>query len=144
MKIDEFMPFAHWNQGKLISSRGEAFAVPEADGIQGLPWLSGPENQLGQILDSWTTFNDELAPAGLEIEQLKLDQRGAWSLVLTNGTTVHLGREAAYERLQRLMSSWNALLEDQVAPPSDVDLRYSNGFAVNWLRKSDELAGKDS
>lgn len=144
VKIDEFMPFAHWNQGKLISSRGEAFAVPEADGIQGLPWLSGPENQLGQILDSWTTFNDELAPAGLEIEQLKLDQRGAWSLVLTNGTTVHLGREAAHERLQRLMSSWNALLEDQVAPPSDVDLRYTNGFAVNWLRKSDELAGKDS
>ena len=122
----------------------EAFAVPEADGIQGLPWLRGPENRLSQILDGWTQFNDELAPAGLEIQQLNLDQRGAWSLVLTNGTTVHLGRDAAHERLQRLMSSWDALLEDQAAPPSDVDLRYTNGFAVNWPPPPEKLARKDS
>ena len=144
VEVDEFLPFAHWNQGQLISSKGEAFAVPEADGIQGLPWLHGPENRLSQILDGWTQFNDELAPAGLEIQQLNLDQRGAWSLVLTNGTTVHLGRDAAHERLQRLMSSWDALLEDQAAPPSDVDLRYTNGFAVNWPPPPEKLARKDS
>jgi cell division protein FtsQ len=144
VEVDEYMPFAHWNRGKLISSRGEAFAVPEADEIQGLPWLRGPDNQLNQVLASWTEFNDQLAPAGLEIQQLKLDQRGAWSMVLNNGTSVHLGRDAAHERLQRLMSSWDALLQDQAAPPSDVDLRYTNGFAVKWPRQSDELAGNDS
>jgi len=144
VEVDEYVPFAHWNRGKLISSSGEAFAVPEADELQGLPWLRGPENQLGQVLESWTKFNDQLASAGLEIQQLKLDQRGAWSMVLNNGTTVHLGRDAAQERLQRLMSSWDALLQDQAAPPSDVDLRYTNGFAVNWPQKSGELAGNDS
>jgi cell division protein FtsQ len=144
VNVDEYKPFAHWNRGELISSRGEAFSVPEADGIQGLPWLRGPGDQLGQVLDHWTKFNDELAPAGLEIQQMTLDRRGAWSMVLNNGTTVHLGREAAYQRLQRLMGSWDALLEDQGVPPRDVDLRYTNGFAVNWPQESGKRAGNDS
>ena len=25
VKVEEFVPFAHWNRGKLISSRGEVF-----------------------------------------------------------------------------------------------------------------------
>lgn len=144
VEVDEFLPFAHWNRGRLISSSGEAFIVPEADGIQGLPWLQGPEDQLGQVLENWSKFNDELAPAGLEIQQLKLDRRGAWSMLLSNGTNVHLGRTATHERLQRLMSSWEALLDMQSAPPRDVDLRYTNGFAVNWPQISNELAGNDS
>ncbi len=144
VEVEEFEPFAHWNRGQLISSQGEAFSVPEADGIQGLPWLSGPRDQLGQVLENWTKFNDELASAGLEIQQMTLDQRGAWSMVLNNGTRVHLGRDAAWERLQRLMSSWNALLQDQKAPPRDVDLRYTNGFAVLWPPESGKRAGNDS
>ncbi len=136
VEIEEFVPFAHWNRGQLISSRGKAFSVPEADGIQGLPWLSGPQDQLGQVLKNWTRFNDELLSAGLEIQQLTLDQRGAWSMVLDSGTSVHLGRDAALERLQRLMSSWDTLLQGQMAPPRDVDLRYSNGFAVLWRQES--------
>ena len=144
VKVDEYLPFAHWNRGMLISSKGEAFVVPEADEIQGLPWLQGPDDQLEQVLETWTKFNDELAPAGLEIQGLKLDRRGAWSMLLTNGTTVRLGRIATYERLQRLMSSWDVLLDKQPVPPSDVDLRYTNGFAVNWSQNSGEPAGTDS
>ena len=136
VKVEEFVPFAHWNRGQLISSHRDAFSVPDADGIQGLPWLSGPQDQLGQVLKNWIKFNDELVSAGLEIQQMTLDQRGSWSMVLNNGTTVHLGRDAAWKRLQRLMSSWDALLQGQMAPPRDVDLRYSNGFAVLWPQGS--------
>ena len=144
VKVEEFIPFAHWNQGQLISSRGEAFAVPDADGIQGLPWLSGPQDQLEQVLKNWTKFNDELMSAGLEIEQMTLDQRGAWSMVLNNGTRVHLGRAAAGERLARLMRGWDALLQGRLAPPRDVDLRYTNGFAVRWPRGPEKRAGQNS
>lgn len=144
VKVEEFVPFAHWNQGQLISSRGEAFTVPDADGIQGLPWLHGPSDQLDLVLKNWTESNHELLGAGLEIQQITLDQRGAWSLVLNNGTSVQLGRDAAWERLQRLMRGWDALLQGQVAPPRVVDLRYTNGFAVLWPRKSGKRTGKDS
>ncbi len=144
VNVEEFVPFAHWNRGQLISSQGEAFSVPEADDIQGLPWLSGPQDQLAQVLKNWTKFNDELLSAGLEIQQMTLDKRGSWSMVLNNGTKVQLGRDAAWERLHRLMSGWDTLLQGQAAPPQDIDLRYTNGFAVLWRGESGKQTGKGS
>jgi len=130
--IEEYVPLAHWNRGQLISDRGKAFAVPEADELQGLPWLQGPQERLDDVLRSWSEFSDLLVPLGLEIRQLKLDRRGAWSLELSNGTLVQLGRDSARERLDRLLSSWDSLMKEQTAPPQGIDLRYTNGFAVSW------------
>jgi cell division protein FtsQ len=143
VEVEEYVPFAHWNQGQLISGRGEPFSVPEADGIQGLPWLSGPETELELVLEYWSRFSEELAGAGLEIQQLKLDPRGAWLMHLASGTTVKLGRHDPYARLQRLMNSWDALMAGKETPPVVVDLRYTNGFAVSWLQNTEKLAGNN-
>jgi cell division protein FtsQ len=130
--VTEYVPLAHWNKGSLISTEGEAFNVPEADNIQGLPWLYAPPGRLNEVLEHWTRFSEQLSFAGLEIDSLRLDRRGAWSLTLSNGTSVQLGREAVAMRLDRLMSSWGLLTADSIQLPRDVDLRYSNGFAVLW------------
>ena len=114
------------------------FAVPEADEIQGLPWLEGPEGRLEEVLETWAGFDDLLLPLGLEIARLQLDGRGAWSLELSNGTRVQLGREATVERLQRLLVSWETLMRQREGPPVDVDLRYTNGFAVLWPQATDD------
>ena len=142
--IQEFVPIAHWNRGQLISKRGEAFSVPEADGIQGLPWLQGPQDRLDEVLRNWSEFSDLLMPMGLEVSGLKLDSRGAWAMDLSNGTHVQLGRNSARERLQRLLASWDSLMRDQAAPPQDVDLRYTNGFAVLWPQHLETTKGTDS
>jgi cell division protein FtsQ len=142
--IEEYEPIAHWNRGQLISRKGEVFSVPEADEIQGLPWLQGPGQRLGEVLDYWSEFSDSLAPMGLQVNGLKLDQRGAWSLELSNGTRVQLGRYAARDRFHRLLVSWDALMKEQAAPPQDVDLRYTNGFAVLWPQDLDKAKGSDS
>jgi len=138
--IEEYVPVAHWNSGHLISTQGEVFAAPEADEIQGLPWLSGPDERLGQVLENWVKFNLMLDIRGLEIDQLKLDERGAWTMRLNKGTSLSLGREHAEERLQRLMSSWETLIYERGLPPQNVDLRYTNGFAVLWPRDMAEVA----
>ena len=82
-------------------------------------------------------------PMGLEIGELSLDRRGAWSMQLSNGTRVQLGRESARERLQRLLVSWDSLMLEEAAPPQDVDLRYTNGFAVLWPQP-ETIKGTDS
>jgi cell division protein FtsQ len=138
--IEEHEPIAHWNSGYLISSEGAMFPAPDADEIQGLPWLSGPDERLDQVLENWTKFNLTLDVAGLEIDQLKLDARGAWSMRLDKGTQLNLGRDHAGERLERLMISWRTLLQQHDLPPVRVDLRYSNGFAVNWPGTADGFA----
>lgn len=141
--IQEFKPIAHWNHGQLLSRQGEVFSVPEADEIQGLPWLNGPEGRLDEVLRNWSNFSEALVPMGLEIGALSLDTRGAWSMQLSNGTRVQLGRDSASERFQRLLASWDSLMFEQAAPPQDVDLRYTNGFAVLWAQ-TETIKGTDS
>ena len=141
--IEEFAPQAHWNSGQLISADGVVFSVPEADGIQGLPWLSGPEDRLHDVLGEWMRFNALLESAAQEIERLALNQRGSWSMQLTSGTQVQLGRDMPGERLQRLMTTWKALMSNHELPPVLVDLRYTNGFAVNWPQKAENFVVND-
>ena len=144
VSIEEFVPIAHWNRGQLISEKGAAFPVPEADEIQGLPWLRGPQERLDEVLRHWSEFSELLLPMGLEISGLNLDRRGAWAMQLSNGTYVQLGRDDARERLQRLLASWDSLMRERAAPPQDVDLRYSNGFAVLWPQHLAITTGTDS
>jgi cell division protein FtsQ len=142
--IEEYLPIAHWNRGQLISNQSVAFTVPEADGIQGLPWLRGPPEQLEKVLENWARFNIALGPTGLEIEELAVDRRGAWAMVLNNGTRVQMGRDSEMERLERLLRSWPLLLQEHAMAPMDVDLRYTNGIAVLWPQAPEKLAGMNN
>jgi len=139
--VEEFQPLAHWNKDSLVSSRRTVFDAPDAAGIQGLPWLEGPEGRLDDVLQQWELFNSMLARVGLEIEHLELHDRGSWAMQLNNGTAVQLGRDAPVERLQRMMVSWRSLMLDQPLPPVRVDLRYTNGFAVRWPGEATKIAG---
>jgi cell division septal protein FtsQ len=63
---------------------------------------------------------------------------------LDNGTRVQLGRDATSERLKRLIASWEPLVRRKGQAPMDIDLRYSNGFAVLWPQHSERNAGAGS
>lgn len=139
--VEEFQPLAHWNQEGLVSTRRSVFSAPDAVSIQGLPWLSGPESRLEDVLEKWELFNSMLARAGLEIETLELHDRGSWAMQVNNGTQLQLGRDDPVERLQRLMDSWRGLMAERNLPPSRIDLRYTNGFAVRWPDESKAIAG---
>ena len=142
VSVEEYVPVAHWNRGQLVADSGTPFAVPEADEIQGLPWLEGPEDRLQEVLHTWVGLDELLMPLGLEIARIRLDGRGAWSLVLDNGTQVQLGRDSTVERLERLLASWGPLMLQKDSPPLAVDLRYTNGFAVSWAQGPAAVADK--
>jgi cell division protein FtsQ len=141
VKIKEFVPVAHWTGDHLISSSGASFEVAGAAEIQGLPRLSGPNEQLDLVFANWHKFNDELLQAGLEVALIRLDPRGSWFLELTNGTEVQIGRENPFERLQRLVGGWAGLMHGKDMAPMAVDLRYTNGFAVRWPKPPARFAG---
>lgn len=132
LTVSEYVPVAHWVDGQLIATNGDTFSVPGAEGIQGLPWLEGPAGSAKRVIEAWLAFNDILQPVGQEIERIMLDPRGAWTLELVQGTTVHIGREDAQLRMERLANAWYPLRDLRGVVPLRVDLRYSNGFAVQW------------
>ena len=138
--VSEDTPVAHWTEGRLIATNGDVFTVPGAEGIQGLPWLEGPEGGLMTVIEQWQRFNNTLQPIGQSIERISLDRRGAWSLVLAGGTDVAIGRTDAASRLERMAVSWPELRRQKGLAPLVIDLRYSNGFAVRWPDTPPELA----
>jgi len=141
--VREHRPLAHWNDALLVSDRGVLFAPPDADEIQGLPWLRGPADRSPAVLEHWTRFNAMLDSVGLEIRELVLDARGAWSMETDIGTRLELGRDDPVARLERFTASWRVLMAGRQAPPVRVDLRYANGFAVQWPGEAAELAGAE-
>jgi cell division protein FtsQ len=132
LHVTEYVPVAHWTEGRLIATNGDAFTVPGAEGIQGLPWLEGPEGSVREVIEGWLAYTDILQGTGQEIRRIRLDARGAWTLELAGGTRVEVGREAPAERLRRMAASWSQLRRLKDVLPAGVDLRYSNGFAVRW------------
>jgi cell division protein FtsQ len=141
VRITEYVPVAHWTDGRLVSEDARPFRVPGADEIQGLPWLEGPEGELPEVFEAWRELGNELLPAGLDISRIRLDPRGAWFLALANGTEIHIGREDALPRIRRLVASWSGLMSGRDLAPLSVDLRYTNGFAVRWPAPPVTLAG---
>ena len=62
--------------------------------------------------------------------------RGAFTVGLSNGTTLILGSAPTAVSVSRFARSFDALLAERVPEVEQIDLRYVNGFAVRWKRSA--------
>jgi cell division protein FtsQ len=83
-----------------------------------------------------------LYPLGVRIRDLVLNERGAWTMTLTNGAEVRLGRDHVLERLRRLVVFLESDYAEQITNIGSIDLRYRNGIAV--APRADLTAGEES
>ncbi len=141
VSVREYTPLAHWIDGSLVAANSHAFRVPAADDIQGFPWLEGPPKQLAVVYENWQKIDRKLVTIGQQTQRLSLDPRGSWSVLLTGGTEVRLGKGDISEKLDTLIETWAGLMQGKQLPPVAVDLRYTNGFAVSWPSQSDKIVG---
>lgn len=125
-------PFAVWAQGGLLSARAEIFKPDASTVPSGLPVFDGPEKLRNKMLESYRQFSELLAPLGMQISGLKLDERHSWQLELHSGMRLKLGREHELERLTRFTRSYPRLQALDRGQVKRVDLRYTNGMAVAW------------
>lgn len=141
IRVTEQVPFARWGEKGLLNARGELF-YPESDDIpSGLPDFHGPEGQEGAVMSAYRDMSRALAPVGLRITKLVLDERRAWLLELDNGIELKLGRVDHYPRLVRFVRVYPKLLAGKAeAAVRSVDFRYTNGFAVLWKGQPEGLA----
>ena len=84
------------------------------------------------MLESYRQVSRALAPLGLQVARLELDDRRAWHLQLDGGVRLELGRVESWRRLQRFVQAYNGLFAQRLEELQRVDLRYSNGFSVHW------------
>ncbi|TVS10241.1 MAG: FtsQ-type POTRA domain-containing protein [Wenzhouxiangella sp.] len=133
--VTEHRPIARWNETALFSDRGEVFEADGSQNMQGLARLSGPEARRDEVLENWQTMRRRLAGVGQDLQELAVDQRGAWTAVLDNGMELKLGRELIDQRLGRFVQVHEEL-RTATRRVARVDLRYTNGLAIRWADES--------
>jgi cell division protein FtsQ len=132
VRVTEHQAAARWGANGLLNVRGELFTERSQHSFAELPSLVGPPGTERDVARRYLAVRGKLAEAGLALESLELDERGAWRLVLGGGQEVRLGRRDIDERLYRFFDVVAPALAADLTRVDYVDLRYTNGFAVGW------------
>ena len=142
--IAEHRPFARWGESQLLSEHGRVFPLQKDVAVPpGLPLLDGPVARIADVVALYNAARELFAPARLDVSALALDGRGSWSLRLSNGTQVVVGSTDAKSRLQRFAALLPRLLAEKPQALRRADLRYTNGFALDWASGREQAdAGK--
>ena len=159
VEIDEVQPIAKWGEAEWLNSNGELVRREPWDG--NLPLLAGPVSMQEMVWNAFQEWHGMFAAHGLSLDRLEFDERELWYLTLSL-TALALDRNAivseqenyepshaaevtmivdnsdATARIKRLIDALNTQLIAEFPGMKSIDLRYPNGFAINWINQSPE------
>jgi cell division protein FtsQ len=135
--VTEQVAVARWsspaaNKTGLLNTRGELFLPDARDLPAELPQLTGPQGMESQVAKLYLDTYPRLLTVGLRLSRVTLDERGAWSLNLSNGVEVRLGHQDIDTRLERFITAASPVIATRIGEVLYVDMRYSNGFSIGW------------
>ncbi|WP_203142421.1 cell division protein FtsQ/DivIB [Marinobacter mangrovi] len=138
--IREERPLAYWNDGELIGRSGHVFRPANPQVAGSLPHLAGPEERAEEVVSVARKMANKLHDKDIGFAGLTLEKRGAWTLKLSNGIEVALGRDQVDSRFDRFMTVYQKRLASRADEVERIDARYTNGVAVRWktLEKAPE------
>lgn len=137
IKIKENKAIARWNNNSLINEFGKIFTPDLLEGLEHLPLLTGPDSQLQQLLLTFKELQQLLVPIEMKLAVLNLNHRFSWSLELSNGIHLEIGRKNLIERVERFIVLYPLLKNESDLPIAKVDLRYDTGLAITRLETSE-------
>jgi len=132
VQLREQQVLARWADGGLVNPEGGLFQPVEPVVTDGLPVLRGPQGTSTMLTAHFIELQRAVAPLQLTINEVAMDERRAWKLALDNGMELMLGRNEHPARMDRFVRAWPRILGPRSATVARVDLRYTNGFAVQW------------
>src|SRR4030065_195239 len=135
IRFSEQQLVARWGKSGWVNAQGEYVSLQGREGPAGLPLLIGPEGMKARVLEHYRKLNEILMPAEFQVASLTLNNRHAWNIVLHNGLVLTLGREEPEPKVERFARIYPRALAAQASKAKRVDLRYTNGFSVEWLNR---------
>jgi cell division protein FtsQ len=132
VQLEEQQAVARWGSDGLLNREGELFSPGQDQAAATLPLLRGPQDTHKQVAMEFSRMQEMLTPLGLQISHLTLNERRAWSLRVSNGLQLGLGRNDVHLRLLRFVRTYAEVIKPRLEAIDSVDLRYTNGFAVRW------------
>lgn len=134
VKIFEQKPVAYWGEDKMLADNGEIIDASINDKKGLLPILYSPDGNGRNMATNFLQIRRWMNGFPLKIVEFKKDTRGSWKIKLENGITLKIGRNHQKKRLRRFMVGYQQSLATVMKQIRSVDLRYTNGFAVQWKK----------
>jgi cell division protein FtsQ len=132
--LEEYKPLGTWGNDQLVSVDGELFTANQGELDDDLPSFDGPDGTAKEVVARYHDFEKWFAPLDAKPDEVTLSPRFAWTVKLSNGTQIELGRErnqdTLYDRSKRFVASWPAVTRRWGKDIEYADLRYPNGFAI--------------
>src|ERR1700754_1524113 len=132
--LEEYRPLGTWGNDQLVSVEGELFTANQGELDDDLPAFDGPEGTAKEVVARYRDFQKWFAPLDAKPEEVTLSPRFAWTVKLSNGTQIELGRErnpdTLNDRCKRFVASWTSVTGRWGKDIEYADLRYPNGFAI--------------
>ncbi|WP_020560350.1 cell division protein FtsQ/DivIB [Thiofilum flexile] len=141
--LEEQVPVAFWGKDQLLNQYGEIFTgnLLEKQGI--FPYLYSPSENGRELAERYVELTRLLSNLSLEISELTEDAAGSWAIRFKDGPEVIIGRKDYEKRLSRLKVGYVQALKDKFSQIRSIDLRYTNGFAVEWKQIPTSFLGSD-
>ena len=128
--VVEQLPIARWGQDGFLNHEGEIFRSGKSGAWESLPLLQGPEGTAKALMANYQRLVELLAPLGMAVEQLAVDERGQVEAVLAGGIQLVVGGDNFLERMHRFVAIYRTQLAARAGEVERVDLRYESGIAV--------------
>ena len=128
--VVEQLPIARWGQDGFLNHEGEIFRSGKSGAWESLPLLQGPEGTAKALMANYQRLVELLAPLGMAVEQLAVDERGQVEAVLAGGIQLVVGGDHFLERMHRFVAIYRTQLAARAGEVQRVDLRYESGIAV--------------
>lgn len=130
--IKERIPAARWGAQGVISETGVVF-YPEPTSIPAeLAQLRGPPGSEQRVLDHYHQFQTALKPLVWKIRELEMNARGNWLIDMAGGLKLVLSDTNSINSLRHFVQASVEMGTNSLEKMRTVDLRYHNGFAVEW------------
>jgi len=130
--VEEQVPVARWKNKTLMNKEGDTFSSSNKKVLSALAILDGPDVSQAMMTTRYLAMNKVLRQHNLKIKALVMDNRRAWSMALTNGIRVVLGRAESEQRFNRFLRVYRDGLQHYQSQIAEMDMRYPNGLSVIW------------
>lgn len=135
IEIVEKQPLARWDDDHLLSNKAKIF-VANTQEFEHLPKVFGSNVEPKLVLQKYYGFVKQFRLLDETIGQINIDSRGAVDIQLVNGFKIKLGRDDVDSKIERLVSIYAEQIRPRRTEIQQLDLRYSNGFAVAWKKEA--------
>lgn len=138
LEIDvvEQKAIARWGTEGYLNQYGELVLTPIDDRLNNLPRLVGERALSGEMARTYLDVAVLLSKHGLRIQDLKVDNKGSWEIVLVGDLTIVIGQRDMMGKMNNFLYVFNAQLKPYLHRVKKIDLRYENGLAVGWKVKN--------